>query len=90
MFLPERGHRKTCSGACKVAKHRALKLASDADIVQPWLRRECYSQERKNATGFGLMTRRELYEADMRVRQGGRAGPRVKGPPHPEPLLPAP
>jgi hypothetical protein len=52
--------------------HRALSLPSDADVESPVLRRECYSAERRWATGFGLMTSQEMYEADLRVRRGAQ------------------
>lgn len=69
-----RSHAKTCSGACRQARNKALRYATDEDVPEPIFRREEFSVERRNATGYGLMTARESYEADMRVRQAARAG----------------
>lgn len=57
----------TCSTACRQAKSRALRT----DYVEPASsdrRRTTYSPERAAATGFGTLTGREQYEADLRVR----------------------
>jgi hypothetical protein len=63
---------KTCSGACRIAVHRALQHETDADVPSPALRRECYAADRAAATGFGLMTTPDQYAADLRVRKQAR------------------
>lgn len=71
-FATLRAHTKTCSGACRVAVHRALKHESDADVPSPYERRECFAADRAAATGFGLMTPNEQHAADLRVRAQAR------------------
>lgn len=64
-FPPARSDAKTCSGACKMATHRAVK----AEFVTPAIfRRDANSDERKAATGWGIMTPMESEFADYRVR----------------------
>ena len=65
LFTAKRAHATTCSGACREAMSRALKAT---ELDRPCLRRETWSAARKQATGYGLMTRRAAYEADRRVR----------------------
>jgi hypothetical protein len=72
-FLATRGHRRTCSPACRVARHRALKLAADADVPSPVVRRDCFAEDRRRATGYGLMTATEMWRADLRVRSEAAA-----------------
>lgn len=67
-FVASRSDRRTCSTACRMAMSRALALADDGEVELPSLRRECFSRERRDATGWGMMTRRQMYEADLRVR----------------------
>lgn len=73
-FRPQRPQRTTCSGACRVAMHRALAYTTDEDVpvASSSARRETVSAERRAATGVGLMTARESYEADLRVRARAR------------------
>lgn len=67
-FRSPRSHARTCSGACRVALHRALAHDDDHEVPGPALRRDCYARDRAVATGRGLLTRGEQYEADIRVR----------------------
>lgn len=71
-FWTTRKHARTCSGACRVAYHRALQHESDVDVPSAAARSECYAHDRADATGFGLMTAGEQYAADMRVRKQAR------------------
>lgn len=64
-FAARRRHALTCSAACRKAVSVALQAE---EIDRPALRREAFSAARKRATGYGLMTRRQAYEADRRVR----------------------
>lgn len=73
-FRPIRPQRRTCSTACKMAKSRALRLPSDAAIPRPFIRRDCFARDRRDATGWGLMTAQEMWEADVRVRRAARDG----------------
>lgn len=57
----------TCSPACRTALSRARAYETPADVPTPAIRAESFSRERKAATGYGLMTSREQYEADLRV-----------------------
>ena len=68
-FYPKRDDARTCSGACRIALHRALQYEDDVDVPSPAFRRDCWARDRAFATGYGLLTRREQYEADMRVRR---------------------
>ncbi len=67
-FYSSRAHAHTCSGACRVAVHRALSHKTDAEVPSPPHRRECFAADRAAATGFGLMTTTEQYAADLRIR----------------------
>lgn len=64
-YAPERRTSRYCSGDCRVRAHRALH-ADEVEAVS--LRREAWSAERRAATGYGHLSRRETYEADLRVR----------------------
>lgn len=67
-FEATRSDADCCSTACRMAKLRAL----DPDYTRPdrpQVRRDSVSREREAATGWGLMTPREQYAADVRVRQ---------------------
>lgn len=63
-----------CSAACRVAAHQARRL-DELDPVS--LRRETRSDERARARldGIGTLTRRESYEADLRVRASAGIDP---------------
>lgn len=65
-FVPSRSHAKVCSGACRVALHRALKAQY---IDPPSLRTDHFSAERKSATGFGLITASEAVQLDQQARR---------------------
>lgn len=67
-FESPRSHAETCSGACKQARSVALRYETDEEVPSPVFRREVFSQERRLATGFGMMTPGECFVADMRVR----------------------
>ena len=69
-FHPKRSDATTCSGDCRVSLHRARTLESDADLVPVSRRKDRYSVHRARATGRGLMTCQEQYDADVRVRRG--------------------
>ncbi len=64
-YEPERSTSRYCSGDCRVRAHRALH-ARELEPVS--LRRDAMSHERRRAVGYGLLTRREQYEGDLRVR----------------------
>lgn len=71
-----RKHAKTCSGACRQAFSRAVHYESDSDVLMSFERDDTFSRERAIATGCGLMTAKECYEADIRVWRdhgGGKA-----------------
>jgi len=67
-FEPQRSTAKCCCGDCRQARHRALR-ATYVEPASSDARRERFSKARRDATGWGLMTRRETYEADLRVRR---------------------
>lgn len=68
MFTPARADAVTCSGDCRMAVSRALAYESYADVPAACLRRDTGGQQRREATGFGLVTASEGYQADLRVR----------------------
>lgn len=73
VFRADRPHAKTCSGACRVMLHRALKKpakVAQAMLAQDW--GESYSEERKAATGWALLTAQEVRDLAMAARK--RAG----------------
>lgn len=67
-----RKHAKTCSGACRQARSKALQYETDADVPGPLFRREEFSAERLRATGYGWLLVNESYQADLRVRRIAR------------------
>lgn len=67
-FEPSRSDGRWCSGACRTATCRALDLPDWAHASSPYIRQESFAEDRKAATGWGLMTRGECYLADLRVR----------------------
>lgn len=70
-FTPARKQSATCSTACRVAKHRARKYTSVADVPPAAVRRSAFSLERRAATGIGLLTAAESFEADCRIVTAG-------------------
>lgn len=60
-----RGRGVYCSGSCRVAAHRAIHAD---ELDRPSLRRDTCSSARRKATGYGLLTAREGWDADRRVR----------------------
>lgn len=67
-FCPRRSDARYCSGACRQAAHHAR---TAAEVDPPSLRRETWCRQRAEARvdGIGLLTRREAWEADLRVRR---------------------
>lgn len=68
-FVAQRTDAETCSGACREAVRAALACPDD-DVwgLRPLYRRYTISDERERATGWGGMSARKSYEADVRVR----------------------
>lgn len=66
-FVPCRSDAVYCSGSCRTAACRAVE-AAEVDPPSLGTRRENYSAERAKATGYGSITPREGYLADLRVR----------------------
>lgn len=79
IFATAKRNALTCSAACRKAVSRAL-AAEEVDHVASDLRLEPTSDERARRTGWSTLTRRESYEADIRVRFA--AGLPVPHPPH--------
>lgn len=65
-YRPARAHAVTCSGACRQA--RSVALRTEEPLTPPW-RAETWSADRAAATGWGGLTPREQYAADVRVRR---------------------
>jgi hypothetical protein len=68
VYAPRRRDAVYCSGPCRTAACRAIALESYAYVESPLVREESHAPERRAATGWGLLTRRECYLADLRVR----------------------
>lgn len=64
-YEPERSTSRYCSGDCRMRAHRALRAV---ELEPPSLRSDAMSHQRRQAVGYGLLTRREQYEGDLRVR----------------------
>jgi hypothetical protein len=66
-FAPSRVDAITCSAACRQARNQALRV----DEVMPASvgRRDTWSAERRQATGWGLVRCSEAYHHDLRVRR---------------------
>lgn len=67
-YWPARSDAVYCSGACRKAAFMALALPDYGHVDPPSIRRDSWSGDRAEATGFGSITRREAYLADLRVR----------------------
>ena len=55
---------ETCSAACRKARSDAR----DGDLLLPFERRYTFSPERERATGWGAMSPRDSFHADIRAR----------------------